>query len=173
MATHRLKRAARTEKDFFERALVFARETDASRARMLAAAAGKARSRATARGTKAAASPRPEVATVELDLDRLLSVLTPARREILRAVMHGVRTVSDLARISGRLSSALSRDIKVLGESGLVLIETKVNPGHGVHKVVRAVAPTIEIRTLFASSADASRKRSKPKSRAARELEAA
>jgi hypothetical protein len=44
-----------------------------------------------------------------------------------------------------RNGSAITKDVGLLEELGLLVSECETNPGHGIQKVVRAVAPKIEL----------------------------
>lgn len=79
------------------------------------------------------------------DPQRMFEVLTDARRRLMREVMREPRSMSELAARLARDRSAIARDVALLERLGLVVAAKLPNPGHGVRKVVRAVAPRIEL----------------------------
>lgn len=79
------------------------------------------------------------------DPQRMFSVLSEARRRLMREVMHEPRTINELSRRLHRHRSAITKDVGLLEKVGLLVSQLQANPGHGIQKVVRAVAPEIEM----------------------------
>lgn len=79
------------------------------------------------------------------DPQRMFAVLSEARRHLMMEVMREPKTISQLATQLQRNRSAITKDIGMLVELGLLVSQREVNPGHGIQRVVRAVAPRIEL----------------------------
>lgn len=74
------------------------------------------------------------------DPHELLELLGASRLDVLRAVKTEPGSITQVAQRLGRDRSAVKRDIDQLEHLGMVRIETKVLPGHGRMKEVRATA---------------------------------
>jgi predicted transcriptional regulator len=80
------------------------------------------------------------------DPQQMFSVLSEARRRLMREVMQEPRTISQLSSLLHRNRSAITKDVGLLEKLGLLVSQRQANPaGHGIQKVVRAVAPKIEM----------------------------
>lgn len=79
------------------------------------------------------------------DPQRMFSVLSETRRRLMLEVMHEARTINELSHRLHRNRSAITKDVGLLEKMGLVVSERQVNPGHGIQKVVRSIAPKIEM----------------------------
>jgi predicted transcriptional regulator len=86
------------------------------------------------------------------DSQRMFTVLSAARRRLMVEVMRGSCSIADLSRRLHRQRASVTKDVRLLELSGLVVSRRELNPGHRVHKVVRAVAPTIDIVARFGRS---------------------
>ena len=49
-------------------------------------------------------------------------------------------STTDIAHLAHRDRSAVTKDIKLLEQYGLVTVQEEVNPGHGYHKVVHVIS---------------------------------
>jgi len=74
------------------------------------------------------------------DPEDLLEVLTSERVRLLRKVKGGSHRISALATGLKRDVRAVSRDVSVLENAGLLRTRYEVNPGHGRLKIVESVA---------------------------------
>lgn len=107
---------AGTEQEFFQRGKRLARLADAG-------------------------GPLPEERTVSFeDPAELLRLLTVSRLDVFRSVKEAPGSITVIAGRLHRDRSAVKRDVDQLAQAGLVMIETKVLPGHGHMKEVRAAA---------------------------------
>ena len=79
------------------------------------------------------------------DPQRMLTVLSEARRRLMREVMQEPRTIDELSHRLHRHRSAITKDVGLLEQVGLLVSQRQANPGHGIQKVVRAVAREIEM----------------------------
>ena len=75
----------------------------------------------------------------------MIAVLSEGRRRLMLEVMHEPRTINELSRRLHRNRSAISKDVGLLEKAGLLVSQRQANPGHGIQKVVRSVAPRIEM----------------------------
>lgn len=79
------------------------------------------------------------------DPQHMLAVLSQARRRLVMEVLREPKTITQLATSLHRNRSAITKDVGVLEQMGLLVSNREANPGHGIQKVVRAVAPKIEL----------------------------
>ena len=79
------------------------------------------------------------------DPQRMFTVLSDARRRLMLEVMHEPKTINELTQSLNRNRSAITKDVGLLEKVGLVVSQRLVNPGHGIQKVVRSIAPKIEM----------------------------
>lgn len=115
---------AGTEQDFFQRGKSLARPADAGK-------------------------PLPEERTVSFeDPADLLRLLTISRLDVFRSVKAEPGSITVIAGRLHRDRSAVKRDVDQLAQAGLVTIETKVLPGHGHMKEVRACATCFRLEAM-------------------------
>ncbi|OYD76154.1 UNVERIFIED_ORG: ArsR family transcriptional regulator [Burkholderia sp. CF145] len=79
-----------------------------------------------------------------------LELLTQARVGLFRAIKAEPASITSIAARLNRDRSAVKRDVDALLAAGLVSVEVTPNPGHGMHKVVRAVASRVDVHVLIA-----------------------
>ena len=80
------------------------------------------------------------------DPQRMFTVLSQARRRLMLEVMHEPRTINELSHRLHRNRSTVTKDIGWLEKVGLLVSQRKANPaGQGIQKLVRSVAPRIEM----------------------------
>ncbi len=79
------------------------------------------------------------------DPQRMFTVLSVARRRLMLEVMHEPRTINELTHRLHRNRSAITKDVGLLEKAGLLVSQRQANPGHGIQKLVRSVAPKIEM----------------------------
>lgn len=79
------------------------------------------------------------------DPQRMFAVLSEARRRLMLEVMREPGTINELSHRPRRNRSAITKDVGLLEKMGLLVSQRQSNPGHGIQKVVRSVAPKIEM----------------------------
>ncbi len=80
------------------------------------------------------------------DPQQMFSVLSEARRRLMLEVMQEPRTINQLSNLLHRNRSAITKDVGLLEKLGLLVSQRQANPaGHGIQKIVRSVAPKIEM----------------------------
>ena len=79
------------------------------------------------------------------DPQEMFMVLSQARRRLMLEVMDEPKMITQLTAKLHRERSAITKDIGLLEKLGLLVSQKRSNPGHGVEKLVRAVAPKIEM----------------------------
>lgn len=80
------------------------------------------------------------------DPQQMFSVLSEARRSLMLEVMHEPRTINELSDRLHRNRSAITKDVGLLEKLGLLVSKRQANPaGHGIQKIVRSIAPKIEM----------------------------
>ena len=115
---------AGNEQDFFRRGKVLARLADAGQ-------------------------PMPEERTVSFeDPADLLRLLTASRLDVFRSVKGEPGSITVIAGRLHRDRSAVKRDVDQLAQVGLVTIETKTLPGHGLMKEIRAAAGVFRLEAM-------------------------
>lgn len=79
------------------------------------------------------------------DPQQMFTVLSEARRRLMLEVMHEPKTINELTRSLHRNRSSITKDVGLLEKLGLLVSHRQANPGHGIQKLVRSVAPKIEM----------------------------
>jgi predicted transcriptional regulator len=88
-----------------------------------------------------AGEPLPAELTVSFeDPADMLRVLSPGRVRLLRSAQAGPKPVSTLATKLRRDTRAVSRDVALLEQFGLLQTRYDRNPGHGRYKIVETRA---------------------------------
>lgn len=75
----------------------------------------------------------------------MMRVLSPQRVRILTVARQGAKPVSSFASGLNRDTRAVSRDIDLLEEFGLLRTRYEVNPGHGKRRIVEPCAAKYEL----------------------------
>ncbi len=83
------------------------------------------------------------------DPQRMFTVLSESRRRLMLEIMDQPKTINDLTSRLQRNRSAIAKDLGLLEKVGLVVSSRQANPGHGIQKMVRAIAPKIEMVTTL------------------------
>lgn len=83
------------------------------------------------------------------DPQRMFSVLSESRRQLMLEIMVEPKTINDLSNRLNRNRSSMTKDIGLLEKVGLIVSSRQSNPGHGIQKMVRAIAPRIEMVAML------------------------
>ena len=79
------------------------------------------------------------------DPTQMFAVLSEGRRRLLLEIMQAPKTIGELSERLHRNRSAITKDVQLLEKNGLLVTERQVNPGHGIQKLVKSIAPKIEV----------------------------
>ena len=80
-----------------------------------------------------------------VDPQRMFTVMSETRRRLMREVMHESKTINELTQRLHRNRSSITKDVGLLEKMGLLVSHRQANPGHGIQKFVRSIAPKIEM----------------------------
>ena len=81
----------------------------------------------------------------------MAAFLTAPRVQLLEAAMQQPRSVTELASALQRNRSAVSRDIRALRERGMLVVNRRVNPGHGMVAIVKATATKFHLQAQISA----------------------
>ncbi len=84
------------------------------------------------------------------DPRKMFTVLSQARRRLMQEILHEPKTIAQLTQSLQRERSMVTKDVGLLEKMGLIVSERQSNPGHGIQKMVRAIAPRIEMMAVMA-----------------------
>lgn len=79
------------------------------------------------------------------DPQRMFTVLSEARRRLMSEVMYEPMSIDELTSRLRRNRSAINKDVGLLEKIGLIVSSRSSIPGHGIQKMIKAVAPRIEM----------------------------
>lgn len=79
------------------------------------------------------------------DPQRMFTVLSDARRQLMLEVMNEPKSINELTSRLHRNRSAITKDVGLLERMGLIVSSRRSNPGHGIQKMVQSIAPKIEM----------------------------
>ena len=79
------------------------------------------------------------------DPQRMFTVLSETRRRLMLEVMNEPMSINELSHRLHRNRSSITKDVGLLEKVGLLVSQRQSNPGHGIQKIVRSVAPKIEM----------------------------
>ncbi len=82
------------------------------------------------------------------DIGDLLHALSPARLELIQAVKSEPGSITNLAQRLNRDRSAVTRDVELLRQVGILQVEDRPEPGHHRQKWVSPRAPVIKLEAL-------------------------
>jgi predicted transcriptional regulator len=96
-----------------------------------------------------AALPEESVISFE-DPSEVLRLLSTARLALLKAIKERPGSITELSGRLHRDRSAVKRDVDELEKAGIVTVESKILPGHGRMKEVRAGAHRFRLEAELA-----------------------
>jgi predicted transcriptional regulator len=79
------------------------------------------------------------------DPQDFFNVLTETRLRLMQEIMRKEKTIKELIESLHRNRSSIAKDLSLLEKAGLIVSMKKRSPGHGAMKVVKAIAPKIEL----------------------------
>ena len=103
------------------------------------------RARGVARQLDSGAHVAPSMTISYGDPAAMFSALSHARLKLLNEVLTTELSIQQLTRRLHRERSAVAKDVLFLEKAGLLIATKRPNPGHGIEKVVRTVAPKIHM----------------------------
>jgi predicted transcriptional regulator len=92
---------------------------------------------------------KPELSITFDDPLKMATAITPERIRVCYSVRQKPLSVSELATKLRRDRKAVSRDVTVLEDLGLVKTHLQSNPGHGRVRIVEAAAKKFDLRVAF------------------------
>jgi predicted transcriptional regulator len=87
----------------------------------------------------------PELTISFENANDILSILSPQRIRVLEFAKKGPKPVASLASGLNRDLRAVSRDVEILEEFGLLRTRYEVNPGHGRRRIVEPCAAKYQL----------------------------
>lgn len=84
------------------------------------------------------------------DPAEVLKLLTAARLVVFRAIKSQPGSITAISERLHRDRSAVKRDVDELEKAGLVRVEAKALPGHGMMKEVRVTADRFKLEAILA-----------------------
>lgn len=93
--------------------------------------------------------PKDVAATITFEeIGDLLHALSPARLELIHAVKSEPGSITSLAQRLNRDRSAVTRDVELLRQLGILEVEDRPEPGHHRQKWVSPRAPIMKLEAL-------------------------
>jgi predicted transcriptional regulator len=83
------------------------------------------------------------------DPDEILKLLSAARLTLLKCIKEQPGSITELSGRLHRDRSAVKRDVDALEKAGIVTVESKILPGHGRMKEVRAGAQRFRLEAVL------------------------
>jgi predicted transcriptional regulator len=87
----------------------------------------------------------PEMTISFENASDMMRVLSPERVRVLRVARQGAAPVSTLASDLKRDARAVSRDVDLLEQFGLLRTRYQANPGHGRRRIVEPCAAKLQL----------------------------
>lgn len=83
------------------------------------------------------------------DPSEMLHFLSATKLKLIKRIRQHPGSITDIAKAVKRNRSAVYRDVSEMEKFGLVKTYEEVNPGHGRHKIVELVAPTLKLEAYI------------------------
>jgi predicted transcriptional regulator len=87
----------------------------------------------------------PEITISFENASDMMRILSPQRVRVLRVARQGAAPVSSLATGLNRDTRAVSRDVDLLEQFGLLRTWYQANPGHGKRRIVEPCAEKFQL----------------------------
>ena len=85
-----------------------------------------------------------------IDPAEMLRFLSAAKMKLIANIRNHPDSLTNIAKATNRTRSSVSRDIYAMESVGIVKMHEKANPaGHGRHKIVELVAPTLKLEAYI------------------------
>lgn len=85
-----------------------------------------------------------------VDPSEMLHFLSTAKLILIRSIRKNPDSITNIAKATHRNVAAVRRDIREMESVGIVKIHDELNPnGHGRHKIVELVAPTLKLEAFI------------------------
>lgn len=79
----------------------------------------------------------------------MLHFLSEKKLKLINVIRKHPNSITNIAKITKRNRAAVYRDIHEMEQFGLVKMHEEINPGHGRHKIVELVAPTLKLEAYI------------------------
>lgn len=79
----------------------------------------------------------------------MLRFLSAAKIQLIDCIRSHPDSVSNIAKIMGRNRASVYRDVHEMETFGLVRTHEEINPGHGRHKIVELMAPSLKLEAYL------------------------
>lgn len=79
----------------------------------------------------------------------MLHCLSASKIKLINSIRNHPDTITNIAKTTKRNRTAVYRDVSELEKFGLVKTHEEINPGHGRHKIVELVAPTLKLEVYI------------------------
>jgi predicted transcriptional regulator len=79
----------------------------------------------------------------------MLHFLSAAKIKLINNIRNHPDSITNIAKAVNRNRAAVYRDVHEMEKFGLVKAHEEINPGHGRHKIIELVAPTLKLEALI------------------------
>lgn len=79
----------------------------------------------------------------------MLHFLSEKKMQLINVIRKHPDSITNIAKITKRNRAAVYRDIYEMERFGLVKTHEETNPGHGRHKIVELVAPSLKLEAYL------------------------
>lgn len=84
-----------------------------------------------------------------VDPAEMLHFLSAAKIKLINNIRNHPDSITNIAKAVKRNRAAVYRDVHEMEKFGLVKAHEEINPGHGKHKIIELVAPTLKLEALI------------------------
>jgi predicted transcriptional regulator len=83
------------------------------------------------------------------DPGEMLHFLSAAKIKLINTIRNHPDTITNIAKTTKRNRTAVYSDVSELEKFGLVKTHEEINPGHGRHRIVELIAPTLKLEAYI------------------------